>query len=366
MALPRRALCGAVDIKGWSGRPVPEQIRAQHSLVTVVHEACREAGLPEEIVQSSGDGVLIMPPSDIDETTVLPDLVRGMTTALRQENRMLSDAARIRVRLALTNGIVATGPAGFSGPAVIECFRLLDSPPAKAALVDFPRAELALIVSDYLYQDVIRHGFADLRPEDFSNVQSTLPEKSFTANAWVWVSDRTDGRRAPTTAPAEPEGTRPALPHEVAEARTLAATGHARDALRLLSAFQPADETEVLALLDVRADAYLALGRPEGAVKDLEEILRVRKEPSPTALLRLARAYAQAGDAEMARQTFGYLLDHDPMAFEAHLELGRLERQADRYAVAKDHLTEAARLLEPQGPLAVLIEELLELPLPER
>ncbi|GAA3230985.1 hypothetical protein [Actinocorallia longicatena] len=193
MSLPRRALCGAADIKGWSSRLVPEQMRAQQSLVDVVHAACREAGLPEEILQNSGDGVLIIPPSDIDETRVIPDLIRGMTMALRQENRLLSEAARIRLRLALTSGMVTPGPAGFGGGTVIECFRLLDSKPAKAALEDYPSADLAVIVSDYLYRDVIRHGFRDLRADSFWATRSEIPEKDFIADAWLYVSDRKGG-----------------------------------------------------------------------------------------------------------------------------------------------------------------------------
>ncbi|MEO5876501.1 MAG: hypothetical protein ABIS86_17980, partial [Streptosporangiaceae bacterium] len=90
MTRSRRSLCGAADIKGWSSRLVPEQIRSQQALVDVMLAACREAGLPEEIVQSSGDGVLIMPPSDIDESTVIPDLVQGLQKALHRENRLLA------------------------------------------------------------------------------------------------------------------------------------------------------------------------------------------------------------------------------------------------------------------------------------
>jgi tetratricopeptide (TPR) repeat protein len=364
MTPPRRTLCGAVDIKGWSGRPVPEQIRAQQSLVTVVRCACREAGLPEEIVQNSGDGVLIMPPGDIDESTAIPDLVRGMTTALRQENRLLSEAARIRLRLALSSGMVATGPTGFSGPAIIECFRLLDSPPARAALTDFAQAELAVIVSDYLYRDVIQHGFRDLRAEDFWSVRSTLPEKSFTANAWVWVSDRTGGSPPEVATPAEETPARPpGLPDEITKARLALDEGRPREALALLDAIAPTSGVERSALLDVKAACLISLGEHRRAVADLEEILRLEPIPSPATLLRLGRAHLQLGNVQVARHTFRYLIDRAPMEPEAYLELGRLERQAGRGAAAKGCLAEAARLLPANGLLAVLVDELLELPI---
>ena len=363
MTLPRRALCGALDIEGWSGRPVPEQIQAQHSLITVVHSACREAHLPQEIVQNSGDGVLIMPPSDIDETAVIPDLIRGVTTALRHENRLLSSAARIRLRLALTSGLVATGPTGFSGPAIIECFRLLDSPPAKAALVSFPRAELAVIVSDYLYRDVVGHGFRDLRGEDFWKVRSTIQEKDFAAHAWVWVSDRADGEQPESPTPAEPaRAVSHDVPDEIVKARALADDGKPQEALALLDAVEPAGDTERLALLDVRADCLAAQGKRRQAILDLEEMLRVQPEPTASVLLRLGRIQLELGDTQMARHTFIYLIDRIPMVPEAYVELGRLERQAGRNVAAKSYLAEGARHLEPHGTLGVLVGELLQLP----
>ncbi|MFI7106422.1 tetratricopeptide repeat protein [Nonomuraea sp. NPDC050227] len=302
MSSPRRVLCGAVDIKGWSGRPVPEQIRAQQSLVTVVYAACRAAGLPEEIVQSSGDGVLIMPPSDIDETAVVPELVHGLTVALRQENRLLSEGARIRLRLSLTNGVVSTGPTGFSGPAIIECFRLLDSPAVKSVLVDHPAAELAVVVSDHLYQDVIRHGFRSLRPEEFWRVDGTIPERGFSATAWVWVSER---------AQAGVPGA----------ARTAGADG----------------------------------------VASLEELLRAEPAPSPSTLLRLGRAQLDAGEAEAARLTYTYLIERAPREATAYLELGRLERLAGRPAAARHYFATGAGLLDDGGLLSRLVRELLEL-----
>ncbi|WP_181019575.1 tetratricopeptide repeat protein [Nonomuraea typhae] len=336
---------------------MPEQIRAQRSLVTVVHAACRAAGLPEEIVQSSGDGVLIMPPSDIDETAVIPDLVRGLTTALRQENRLLSEAARIRLRLALTNGVIAAGPTGFSGPAIIECFRLLDSPVVKAVLVDFPAAELAMVVSDHLYQDVIRHGFRDLDADDFWKVRSTIQDRGFSATAWVWVSNRTGGEPAPSTDQAEGGG-------EVAEARSLADQGRFRDAVRTLDGVTPSGVTERMALLDVRADCLIALGDLEDAIRDLEELLRIGPGAPPSALFRLGRSQLGLGDTQAARQTFKKLIDHTPREPRAYLELGRLERLAGRNAAAKDYLATGAELLDDGGLLATLTRELLELPLP--
>ncbi|MEO5877489.1 MAG: tetratricopeptide repeat protein, partial [Streptosporangiaceae bacterium] len=261
-------------------------------------------------------------------------------------------------------GMVTPGPAGFSGTAVVECFRLLDSPPAKSALLDFPGAELVVIVSDLLYQDVIRNGFGNLQPEDFWPVRSSLPDKGFTANAWVYVSDRRDGPAAPLEQPlaltAEPA-------QEIVEARGLIAKGQARGALRLLETVTTVDA----ALLDTRADALIAADDHERARADLAELLNLQPDPgsalSASALLRLGRCQARLGDDQTARYTWSYLLEHQPLMTEAYLELGRLELRAGKYATAQNYLVEGLRMIRsdrdaPDQLLDDLVQELAGLP----
>ncbi|MFA1548393.1 tetratricopeptide repeat protein [Actinomadura chokoriensis] len=375
-ARSRRSLCAGLDIKGWSRRLVPEQIRAQQALVSVALAACREAGLPEEIVQSSGDGVLIMPPSDIDESTVIPALISELEVALWQENRLLAEAARIRLRLAMTSGLVTPGPAGFNGTAVIDCFRLLDSPPVKAALEDFPEAQLAVIVSDHLFQDVIRNGFRSLRAEDFWQVRSTLPGKGFSMDAWLYVSDRaggpararSDSAGAPDGVPGGPPRTGRAAepPARIVEAAGELARGRVEEAMRLLDEVSPDGPEAWSALLDVRAEALMRLGEHERARLDLEELLSLRDDPvsppAPAALLRLGRCHAVLGAVREARQTWTFLLEHVPSSVEAYLELGRLERRAGRYAAAQNYLVEGLRLVreEPRGADPAAADGLLD------
>ncbi|HEV2779744.1 MAG TPA: hypothetical protein VGX25_10120 [Actinophytocola sp.] len=183
----RRALCVAVDIKNWSGRPVPEQIQAQHALVTAVRTACAAAGLPGRFAQVNGDGVLVIAPSGIDETRAIPALIQGLRVALHHQNRILSEGARARLRVALTEGIIASGPAGVGGRAVIECFRLLNSPPVRQALDESHAGDLAVIVSDHLYRDVIEHGFHGLPAYEFQPTDCSIPDKEFHTRAWVYA-----------------------------------------------------------------------------------------------------------------------------------------------------------------------------------
>jgi class 3 adenylate cyclase len=154
--------------------------------------ALRFARLPERIEQFGGDGVLIIPPGDVDESLVVPDLLYGLRMALREKNEPLIPSARLRLRFALARGLVVHGSAGFAGDTVIACFRLLDSPPVRTALDTLPRAELATIISEGLFNDVVRHGFAGLRPEEFRKVRCEVPGKRFSEVARLCVTMRTD------------------------------------------------------------------------------------------------------------------------------------------------------------------------------
>lgn len=318
-----RRLCLAADIRRWSSRKVPEQIRAQQSLAEVVRAACRAARLPEEIAQVSGDGVLLLAPTGIDESVVIPAFVHGLTVALAQDNRMLADTARIRLRLALTAGSVSDGETGFSGQAIIECFRLLDSAPVRTALEDYPNADLAMIVSDHLYQDVIRHDFGSLRSEDFWPARSVV--KDFFGDAWVCVSDRTAGPERPAGRPASRSGE---------------------------GAF-------------AKADALTDAGDHAAAAELLER--QLREQPGlerAGALLRLGRAHHRLGDSRAARHTWKYLLDGHPSS-EACLELGRLERREDDVRLARGYILQGLAIARREGdPLEALVDELLLLPFP--
>jgi tetratricopeptide (TPR) repeat protein len=325
----QRRLCVAADIKNWSTRKVPEQIQAQQSLATVIGAACHAAGLPEEIAQTQGDGVLLLAPSGIDETAVIPAFVHGLSVALEQENRMLAESARIRLRLSLTTGSITDGPTGFGGPAIVECFRLLDSAPVRAALVEYPNAQLALIVSDYLYRDVVQHDFGSLRSADFWPARSIVND--FAGDAWVAVSDRTDGPdRQAADAVSPPSGApeKQATPEEF-----------------------------------VQADALCAAGDNDGAAEVLNRFLREHPgRDVPGALLRLGRVHNRRGDIPKARYTWRYLLETHQSS-EACLELGRLEHREGKFAQSRSYLMQGLRIARREkAGLEPLVDELLELP----
>ena len=353
MATQRR-LCIAADIEKWSTRKVPEQIQAQQSLASVTRAACAAAGLPQELAQTQGDGVLLLAPPAIDETAVIPAFVHGLTVALGQENRMLAASARIRLRLSMTTGSITDGPTGFGGPAIVECFRLLDSTPVRAALAEHPDARLALIVSDQLFRDVVQHDFGSLDSAGFWPARSVV--KDFAGDAWVTVSGRTGGPgrgaagRAGAAGPARSAA--PGGPDDrgAPDVRSAAAGGDAEDV--------PVAPEEF-----ARADALSAAGDHDAAAEILERFLREHPgRDIPGALIRLGRVHDRRGDVAKARHTWRYLLE-TRQSSEACLELGRIERREGDIPLARSYLMQGLRIARREKePLEPLVDELLELP----
>ncbi|GAA3943498.1 hypothetical protein GCM10023085_26760 [Actinomadura viridis] len=190
-AVPERdsgvRLCFATDIERFSRFRTPEAARAQRRFVDLLADARRHAGVPATDPQPSGDGQFEVFPAALDESVLIPRLVEGLWEALARTNADLSAHARLRVRAALHRGHVRRGVNGWIGESAIAVHRLLDSARLRRALADHPEADLALIVSDILYRDVIVHGYGRLAPEAFRRVRVRLPDKGFEEEGWIYV-----------------------------------------------------------------------------------------------------------------------------------------------------------------------------------
>jgi O-acetyl-ADP-ribose deacetylase (regulator of RNase III) len=176
----------AVDVVGYSSRPASAQESIQdrlHRLVGCLLECC-QVGWDEVGNQWSGDGGIVILPSDIDPTTALPDLVLSTVSCLAEDNSRNDD--RIRLRMAVGVGIVGPGAAGFTGPMVIGISRMLDSTPLREALFRHPDADVAILLSDHLHSYVIRPGYPGLPAADFQAVDVDI--KEFREQAWLWIA----------------------------------------------------------------------------------------------------------------------------------------------------------------------------------
>ncbi|MET7327458.1 hypothetical protein [Nonomuraea sp. NPDC005650] len=182
-----RRLVMAVDAEGYGRGDDLRHDSIQSGLAQVMDRGAREAGLRRETWtrQEAGDGEVIVLPEGEPELRVIDDLVRRVRKALHDHNRERRDDARLRIRISIGHGVVKRGAMGFVGQVVVTTCRLLDAKAARTALKVNPRADLVLILTDRLYEDVVRQLHTSYRPESFTRLE--VPTKERTEIAWMWI-----------------------------------------------------------------------------------------------------------------------------------------------------------------------------------
>ncbi|MFD8419975.1 hypothetical protein [Streptomyces sp. NPDC059466] len=179
----------AYDVEGYSGLGQEAQFDVQRRLQALLDGACGRAGLSpgEYEVQPQGDGGLaLLPTGDkVDEPLLLASFLRAVTAELGGVNGPRDPGIRIRLRMALHEGVVYRADHGYVGDAVVEAFRMCDAGPVRDALRRNPAADLVLVAADRLYQDVLRHGHHGLPGDSF--VRHLLRVKLFEAPGWLFV-----------------------------------------------------------------------------------------------------------------------------------------------------------------------------------
>jgi hypothetical protein len=201
--MPVFRLVGGVDIEHYSARSDADQLASQHDLDEVLGTAASRAGLDRDLWQEQvgGDGELAVFPVDTDIARVLSDFAREMDARLSEINRRRHRDARLRLRLAFHYGLLVDAPFGPAGSAPIVVSRLLDAGPLRQALAAAAEANLALIVSQVLYDSVVTSGFRGLAASAYRRVHVVIPEKSFDQLAYVHVPGQRAGSQAPAALP---------------------------------------------------------------------------------------------------------------------------------------------------------------------
>jgi hypothetical protein len=194
-----RKLLVAYDVEGYGGRGKRLELATQQRLVDVLTYAFAEAKVPSGAyeMQEQGDGGLaLLPTGDgVHEPRVVTTLIDALEGGLEQINEDLVAKARIRLRVALDEGVVHRAAHGFAGPAVTSVCRLRDAPVVKEMLKG-SSGDLVVVVADHLYRDVLAH--ERLRGPAF--VQADVTAKELAARVWIYLSAGTAPRPSPATA----------------------------------------------------------------------------------------------------------------------------------------------------------------------
>ncbi|MEU8632903.1 hypothetical protein AB0C38_12095 [Amycolatopsis sp. NPDC048633] len=149
-----------VDVEGFGrrSRTNPNKVRIRRGMYRALERAfvtaeiqwagCRHVDL--------GDGVLVLAPAQISKTLFVDLLLEALTDELVAHNIAHLPPERIRLRLALHAGEVSYDDHGVTGSSILHAQQLLDAPELKQALAE-TKAVLAVIASDWVFDEVIRH-----------------------------------------------------------------------------------------------------------------------------------------------------------------------------------------------------------------
>jgi hypothetical protein len=174
-----------VDIEGFGrhSRTNMNQVRVRHGMYRSMHEAFDAAGIPWTSCrrEDRGDGILILAPAHVPKVLFSDLLPDTLVQALIAHNAVHPVEERIRMRLALNAGEITYDEHGVTASSITRTFRLVDAAALRTKLAR-SSATLAVISSDWFYDEVIRHSE---RSAASSYRSINVTAKETTARAWI-------------------------------------------------------------------------------------------------------------------------------------------------------------------------------------
>lgn len=180
-----RRLLVAVDAAGYGQGSDQDHFAVQAGLTAVLDEAAAQAKLHRDRweKQPAGDGELAILPLDEPEPIVVDDYARQLEIRLAAHNATMPPERRIRLRMAVHFGVAMPAENGYAGQGVVAVSRMVDSPPVRAALSSASAADLVLVLSRQIFDDVVRQRHVSFAESEFTQVRVQV--KEFQDEAWV-------------------------------------------------------------------------------------------------------------------------------------------------------------------------------------
>ncbi|WP_067818634.1 hypothetical protein [Actinomadura kijaniata] len=126
------------------------------------------------------------PPTRLLVGPVRDRLADGLRRYNREAGAGPGDARWLQLCVALHVGPVERDPRGVSGSAIIQTARLLEAPALKARLRE-TGADLGFIVSEFVYEHVVRHGGDRAGPAGYARTRVHVKEAALAG--WVRLSE---------------------------------------------------------------------------------------------------------------------------------------------------------------------------------
>jgi len=178
----------AVDIAGFTRQDRDDDIRGylHEELYGLLRKAFDDSGIPwaECHWEDRGDGALVVVPPAISPKGIIGPLPERLRALVRRHNHVSRPSAAIQLRAAAHIGMVIHDGNGFVGSDVNLLFRMLDARALRRALAA-SSAELAMVVSDYVYRNLVCRYPSLVSPDAFQEVRFQV--KRTRAQAWTYL-----------------------------------------------------------------------------------------------------------------------------------------------------------------------------------
>ncbi|MCX4984105.1 hypothetical protein [Streptomyces sp. NBC_00572] len=136
--------------------------------------------------EDRGDGILAALRPDVPPTLMVGRWIDTLYESLRAHNQ--GRTRPLRLRIGMNAGLVVQDRHGLVGRAVDLAARLCDSPPAKRIMNETPEIALLVVVSDWLYVNVVAEGGRYVEPDHYRSAR--IRSKETDEAAWFHVPRR--------------------------------------------------------------------------------------------------------------------------------------------------------------------------------
>jgi hypothetical protein len=165
-----------VDIAG-SGRWHNQALlRARDVLTTAVHTALHAAGITRAFVEHCGDGMIVLIPARVSKIDLLDPVIPAITDHIHAYNASVAPFPRIRLRVAVHAGEVHRDANGWVGTDLVTTCRLVNGEPLYQELRHPSGPDVVVVVSDLIYQAVVRHHYRGIDPAEYTPTHITVKE----------------------------------------------------------------------------------------------------------------------------------------------------------------------------------------------
>jgi class 3 adenylate cyclase len=178
-----------LDVAGFGRWDNSTQLVVRGVLNTAVREAFRGTGVRWSAlaVEDRGDGAIILVPATVSKVDLLDPVIPSLVASIRRHNATVDPSLRIRLRISLHAGEVHQDATGWVGTDLNVACRLVSSAAVRRDLLQRPAADLLVVVSEVIYQGVVRHGYRRIVPDTYAPLHVLAKELS--VRAWVHVPD---------------------------------------------------------------------------------------------------------------------------------------------------------------------------------